>query len=49
VKNELPLYRTVDLQAPKYLGLYKNVTDDVEAVFREVNRRLQTGETVMSR
>jgi hypothetical protein len=48
VKNELPLYRMVDLQVPKYLVLYKIVTDDVEAVFREVNRRLQTGETVMS-
>jgi hypothetical protein len=48
VKNELPLYRTVDLQVPKYLVIYKIVTDDVEAVFREVNRRLQTRETVMS-
>src|SRR6516225_228857 len=48
VKNELPLYRMVDLQVPKYLVLYKIVTDDVEAIFREVNRRLQTGETVMS-
>jgi hypothetical protein len=48
VKNELPLYRMVDLQVPKYLVIYKIVTDDVEAVFREVNRRLQTGETVMS-
>jgi hypothetical protein len=38
----------VDLQVPKYLVLYKIVTDDVEAVFREVNRRLQTGGTVMS-
>jgi hypothetical protein len=48
VKNELPLYRMVDLQVPKYLVIYKIVTDDLEAVFREVNRRLQTGETVMS-
>lgn len=48
VKNELPLYRMVDLQVPKYLVIYKIVTDDVEAVLREVNRRLQTGETVMS-
>ena len=48
VKNELPLYRMVDLQVPKYLVIYKIVTDDVEAVFREVNKRLQTGETVMS-
>jgi hypothetical protein len=38
----------VDLQVPKYLVLYKIVTDDVEAVFREVNRRLETGEMVMS-
>jgi hypothetical protein len=48
VKNELPLYRMVDLQVPKYLVIYKIVTDDLEAVFREVNRRLQTGETAMS-
>jgi hypothetical protein len=48
VKNELPLYRMVDLQVPKYLVIYKIITDDLEAEFREVNRRLQTGETVMS-
>jgi hypothetical protein len=48
VKNELPLYRMVDLQVPKYLITYKIVTDDVEAVFAEVNRRLKTGETVIS-
>src|SRR5215831_21151202 len=48
VKNELPLYRMVDLQVPKYLVIYKIVTDDLEAVFREMNRRLETGETAMS-
>jgi hypothetical protein len=48
VKNELPLYRMVDLQVPKYLIVYKIVTDDVEAVFGEVNRRLKTGETAIS-
>jgi hypothetical protein len=48
VKNPLPLYRMVDLQVPKYLIVYKIVTDDVEAVFGEVNRRLKTGETVIS-
>jgi hypothetical protein len=48
VKNELPLYRMVDLQVPKYLVIYKIITGDVEAVFTEVNRRLQTGETVIS-
>lgn len=48
VKSELPLYRMVDLQVPKYLIIYKIVTDDIEAVFKEVNRRLQTGETVIS-
>jgi hypothetical protein len=48
VKNELPLYRMVDLQVPKYLIVYKIVTDDVETVFGEVNRRLKTGETVIS-
>lgn len=48
VKNDLPLYRMVDLQVPKYLIIYKIVTDDVEAVFREINRRLDSGETVIS-
>jgi hypothetical protein len=48
VKNDLPLYRMVDLQVPKYLIVYKIVTDDVEAVFTEVSRRLKTGETVIS-
>ena len=48
VKNDLPLYRMVDLQVPKYLIVYKIVTDKVEAVFDEVARRLNTGETVLS-
>lgn len=48
VKNDLPLYRMVDLQVPKYLVIYKIVTSDIEAVFTEVNRRLQTRETVIS-
>ena len=48
VKNDLPLYRTVDVQVPKYLVIYKIVTDDVNAVFAEVSRRLQTRETVIS-
>jgi hypothetical protein len=48
VKNDLPLYRMVDLQVPKYLIVYKIVTPDVEAVFKEVNRRLDSGETVIS-
>jgi hypothetical protein len=48
VKNDLPLYRMVDLQVPKYLIIYKIVTADVEAVFNEVNRRLASGETLIS-
>jgi hypothetical protein len=48
VKNDLPLYRMVDLQVPKYLVVYKISTDDVNAVFAEVARRLQTRETVIS-
>jgi len=47
VKNDLPLYRMVDLQVPKYLVVYKIATDNIESVFTEVNRRLQTGETVI--
>jgi hypothetical protein len=48
VKNELPLYRMVDLQVPKYLISYKIVTSDIEAVMKEVYRRLDAGETVLS-
>src|SRR5437763_8992124 len=40
VKTELPLYRMVDLQVPKYLIVYKIVTDNMDAVFAEVQRRL---------
>src|SRR5215469_10392858 len=47
VKNDLPLYRMVELQVPKYLIIYKIVTSDIEAVMTEVNRRLQTKETVI--
>jgi hypothetical protein len=45
VMNDLPLYRQADVQLPKYLVVYKIVTDDLEAVFKEVSRRLQTKET----
>jgi hypothetical protein len=31
VMNELPLYRQAELQLPKYLVVYKIVTDDLEA------------------
>src|SRR3984957_6224081 len=48
VKNDLPLYRMVDVQVPKYLIIYKIVTADVEGVFNEVNRRHQSGKTVIS-
>ena len=47
VMNDLPLYRMAELQLPKYLVVYKIVTDDLEAVFKEVSRRLQTNETKM--
>lgn len=33
---------------PKYLVMYKIVTDDLPSVYAEVNRRLETGVTVMS-
>ena len=33
---------------PKYLVIYKIVTDDLAAVYAEVSRRLQTGITKMS-
>jgi hypothetical protein len=47
VMNDLPLYRRADVELPKYLVVYKIVTGDLEAVFKEVSRRLQTGETQM--
>jgi hypothetical protein len=47
VMNDLPLYRQAELQLPKYLVVYKIVTDDLEAVFKEVSRRRQTNETKM--
>jgi hypothetical protein len=47
VMNDLPLYRMAELQLPKYLVVYKIVTNDLEAVFKEVSRRLQTNETKM--
>jgi hypothetical protein len=47
IMNDLPLYRQADVQLPKYLVVYRIVTDDLEAVFKEVSRRLQTGETKM--
>jgi hypothetical protein len=47
VMNDLPLYRRADVELPKYLVVYKIVTDDLDAVFKEVSRRLQTGETKM--
>jgi hypothetical protein len=33
---------------PKYLVMYKIVTDDLPSVYNEVNRRIQTGITVMN-
>ena len=47
VMNEEQL-RKVPIQVPKYLVVYKVVTDDVNAVFAEVSRRLATKETVIS-
>ncbi len=48
VQSEVPFFRVVDVQVPKYLIVYKMVTGDVEAVFAEVERRLKTGETYLS-
>jgi len=47
VMNDLPLYRRAALELPKYLVVYKIVTEDLDGVFKEVSRRLQTGETKM--
>lgn len=48
VQSELPLFRVPDVRLPKYLIVYKIVTDDLNAVFAEVARRLKTGETYLS-
>jgi hypothetical protein len=47
VTNDLPLYRRADVALPRYLVVYTIVTEDLEGVFKEVSRRLQTGETKM--
>jgi len=47
VMNDLPLYRLADVGLPRYLVVYKIVTEDLEGIFKEVSRRLQTGETKM--
>src|SRR5262249_17384718 len=41
VSNDLPLYRRAEVELPKYLVVYKIVTEDLEGVFKEVSRRLQ--------
>ena len=48
VKNDLPLYREADVRLPKYLIVYKIVTDNLESVFAEVERRLRDQETLIS-
>ena len=48
VKSDTPFFRVADVQVPKYLIIYKIVTPDLEAVFAEVERRLESGETYMS-
>jgi hypothetical protein len=45
VLNELPLYKEMDVKLPKYLAAYTIETDDLEGVFKEVSRRLKSGET----
>jgi hypothetical protein len=45
--NDVPLYRDADVKLPKYLVVYQIVTDDLDAVFGEVSRRLRTKETVI--
>jgi hypothetical protein len=45
VLNDLPLYKEMDVRLPKYLAAYTIETDDLEGVFKEVSRRLKTGET----
>ena len=48
VQSDVPFFRVVDVQLPKYLIVYKIVSADVESVFTEVERRIKTGETYMS-
>jgi hypothetical protein len=48
VQSDVPFFRVVDVQVPKYLIVYTIVSADLEAVFTEVERRIKTGETYMS-
>ena len=48
VQNDLPFFKVIDVNLPKYLIVYKIVSSDVESVFTEVERRLKTGETYLS-
>lgn len=48
VKNDLPLYREADVRLPKYLIVYKVVTENLDAVVAEVFRRLEAKETLLS-
>ena len=41
VMNDLPLYRRADLELPKYLVVYKMVTEDLEGVFKEVSHNMR--------
>ncbi len=47
VMNDIPLYKEMDVKLPKYLAVYKLITDDIDGVFKEVSERLRTGRTKM--
>lgn len=46
--NDVQMYPGVKVAMPRYLVSYIIRTSDVDAVMKEVTRRLQTGETVIS-
>lgn len=48
VLNDPQMFPGVTVKMPRYLALYKIVTDDLVAVMTEVGRRVQTGQTKIS-
>ena len=48
VQSDVPFFRPRGVNVTKYLSVYKIVTPDIEGVFTEIERRINTGITYMS-
>jgi hypothetical protein len=47
VQNDVAMFAKDDKKEPKYVVIYKIVTDNIDAVFAEVARRIQAKETIV--